>query len=155
MPPSQAPGHIDIDIGLTQLLDSSYEPSSGSCLEWTTYKVLLLCEGLLATACCQTQDPSNHGVSLTHYLIFLSCFRAIKICPWTQLSLFFQHFIIKIFKYTENLKKLQNEHTYAHRLGSTINTLLSSLHYLFVILFLDHFKVSCYSSRKYWSIACY
>lgn len=69
-----------IDIGLTQLLDSNSEPLFGSCFEWTTYKVLLLWEGLFATACCQTRDPSNHGINLTHYFVFLSLFRAIKIC---------------------------------------------------------------------------
>lgn len=51
-------------------VDSNSEHGSGPCLEQITYKAPLLCEGLVATACYQTQNSSNHGITLTHYIFF-------------------------------------------------------------------------------------
>lgn len=70
------------------------------------------------------------------------------------LSFFPQHFMMKIFKYTEKLKELYGEHLLTHQLDSIINTSFYLLYHLSIHLFalspihpfihlFMHFRLSC------------
>lgn len=143
--------HIDIDK--TQLLDSNSEYGSGPCLEQTTYKALLLCEGLVATVCYQTQNPSNHGINLTHYIFFL--FQIYKNSSLNQaMSLFSNILLLKFL----NIQKTWKNYTVQTHIPITwvLNHHFAVLSLLHIcpdpsillsthqsILFLDHLTVTC------------